>query len=962
MNKVDFRYQAIKSAYNDCFSTRKPAFPRALAALSSLIFLAHTAWAETYYQKKSDAENTTSFTAGNWARAGVEEAVAADDTSGNIYVTALGGTDYSKNILRTSAGSDGTFPGETLQIGTTDTAGHLFMKVGKDKTASFNNLTLVNGTIAVGDKGATETLKVTGTTKVESTSSNPFVLGIGGDGQRNLTLDAELTGENTAVLKVIFASGNGSTSSYLYLPKASPNYNGKWIVDGKNLKTGMTFLSLKVADDPASALGAEPASIVKDFLTLMNKGVLDTSGLSADATLSGTTRGITVPENHTGYIRNKNNTLTLKMPVYGAGTLMPYFASDDATAVVLDGSFNDSVSFDANGNTVMFGANFAWNSTGTFSGLAEIVSTIASPLAVSAENTVVDLDGAKLTVEWGLDGSGNIAAGTATFGRWPLDGEVLKVNLSSNFVLQTTYSRVPVVKINTSVKIVTKDNFTTDTRINELANYEAFLSGMDFEVETDSDGLQTVYLTRIPYVWQTKTMSTSPDYSYKVGSEDSDKCPWSNGEAAQAGQHYILRRHASDSWLARTPLNSGSETFPGASWTFINTKSSSYSATLNQKCKDFTANGLRLGPGGVFAFAGHGTTTSTAYGGQTLYGSLYIFGSDSIPSKISSGSNRTSTLAATLSGSGSLIYSGNGTVTNTADNSSFTGTVKVQGNKSSEISTLALSAANQLGGALSTTNAKGLELYFATLSATDTFAIDATRGVMVSEASTINVEETKTLTINGALAFASGKTLTKTGAGDLIFNGDNSGTLGTFDIKAGKVFLKGLTTAPTLAAGTYAKRTVDGIWLSNTEPAASEITIKIATSDTRTIDLDSSDALYTWLAGNGKTEVADMNSYLTTNGTGGMNGFEAYMLGYDNSEATPKLKTSVSGETVSFSFDGNVSRSLQGVSVTYSVESSNDHKFATSEFTEGNSLTLTADSIKTYNRLIATILATSASD
>ena len=169
--------------------------------------------------------------------------------------------------------------------------------------------------------------------------------------------------------------------------------------------------------------------------------------------------------------------------------------------------------------------------------------------------------------------------------------------------------------------------------------------------------------------------------------------------------------------------------------------------------------------------------------------------------------------------------------------------------------------------------------------------------------------------------------------------------------------MKGLTTAPTLATGTYAKRTADGIWLSNTEPTASGITIQIATSE-RTIDLDSNDALYTWLTSNSKATVSDMNSYLTKYGSGGMNGLEAYMLGYGDSEATPKFEAEMSGDTVTFSFDATEdTRELQGVTISYSVESSDDPTFASSTSTDGNSLSLSADSTKTYNRLVATISA-----
>ena len=460
-----------------------------------------------------------------------------------------------------------------------------------------------------------------------------------------------------------------------------------------------------------------------------------------------------------------------------------------------------------------------------------------------------------------------------------------------------------------------------------------------------------------PFIWQTTTQSASSANGYNTTEI------WSDNAVPVEGKTYVTLAKT-----VRTPYQDAGNTeatFPNSKMIVLGNSSSS-KGLFAINTEEFTINDLVIGPWGQLYFGGYSSTTHNDY--QTLNGSVSIASSSTYPAEIkfASTKNKNKTINASISGSGALGFTFDNsayTVNLYGDFSEYNGTMSFT--PGSNGATLNIASAKAFGGNPETLETQGFSIGANTkLAITDNCNVSqANRGFYVAGNCTNDVANAKTFTWAGPLSFADGKTLTKTGDGDLIFNGDNSGALGTFEVSGGRVFLKGLTTAPTLADGTYAKRTANGIWLSNTAPTESGITIQIAANDSRTIDLDSSDALYTWLAGNSKTTVDEMNTYLTVDGTGGMNGFEAYMLGYENSDAKPKLEAEISGDTVTFSFDATEnSRSLEGISVSYSVQSSNDPSFPDSgdnaaTTTDGASLSLSADTTKTYNRLVATITA-----
>lgn len=94
-----------------------------------------------------------------------------------------------------------------------------------------------------------------------------------------------------------------------------------------------------------------------------------------------------------------------------------------------------------------------------------------------------------------------------------------------------------------------------------------------------------------------------------------------------------------------------------------------------------------------------------------------------------------------------------------------------------------------------------------------------------------------------------------------------------------------------------------------------------------------------------------------------MSPLEAYMLGYDSKDAVPALKTTQSGSTVTFGFDGESgARTISGLSMSYKLHVSDDDPTCQSAVgaIDGTTLTINAFT-KKYTRLVATIEAASSS-
>ena len=148
----------------------------ALFAATAALCSAH---AETIYLKKGDADGQNSF----------ENGTNFDDkapSAGNDYVVALGlGASLGVRTRVTASTYENTevvFGGDSLQIGTDDTAGTLFFKSIGTTTNSVKNLILKKGGISVGLGGGSKataialasTSVIGGHITVTSPASAPF--------------------------------------------------------------------------------------------------------------------------------------------------------------------------------------------------------------------------------------------------------------------------------------------------------------------------------------------------------------------------------------------------------------------------------------------------------------------------------------------------------------------------------------------------------------------------------------------------------------------------------------------------------------------------------------------------------------------------------------------------------------------------------------------------------------------
>ena len=197
-----------------------------------------------------------------------------------------------------------------------------------------------------------------------------------------------------------------------------------------------------------------------------------------------------------------------------------------------------------------------------------------------------------------------------------------------------------------------------------------------------------------------------------------------------------------------------------------------------------------------------------------------------------------------------------------------------------------------------------------------------------------------------SIAFSGDAKIAKAGNGTVLFKGVE------------KSALEGH-----LADGTYAKQVVRGVELTNTAPAATGITIIIAEGGSETtIDLDSSDALYNWIPEANRTDATTISDYLRDDGEGGINGLEAFLLGYESVPTTaPQLAATATSEGWTFTFDGNEPRTLDGVKVTYKMQGRATASAEWAEISdataENGAITLPLADAMLFNRLVAVIAA-----
>jgi autotransporter-associated beta strand protein len=164
------------------------------------------------------------------------------------------------------------------------------------------------------------------------------------------------------------------------------------------------------------------------------------------------------------------------------------------------------------------------------------------------------------------------------------------------------------------------------------------------------------------------------------------------------------------------------------------------------------------------------------------------------------------TLSGSISNSGSLSKDGLGILTlSNASANTFTGKTFINGG------TIAVTRDNLLGAAPVSAVADQLRLNGGTLQAKDSFTLDANRGIaMDSLGGILNVDTSKTLTVNSSISTLSGITsspLTKMGNGVLILNAANTFT-GSTTIAGGMLQIGSGGTSGALGTGSVTDNSV----------------------------------------------------------------------------------------------------------------------------------------------------------
>ena len=116
---------------------------------------------------------------------------------------------------------------------------------------------------------------------------------------------------------------------------------------------------------------------------------------------------------------------------------------------------------------------------------------------------------------------------------------------------------------------------------------------------------------------------------------------------------------------------------------------------------------------------------------------------------------------------GTLVKQGNGTLTLSGTNSSFTGAININAG------TISVSKSTNLGATPGSAETD-IVLNGGALLANSSFTLETNKSISLTNNSTINVESGDTLTYGGVISGSYG--LTKSGAGTLALTGNNSYT------------------------------------------------------------------------------------------------------------------------------------------------------------------------------------------
>lgn len=527
-------------------------------------------------------------------------------SEGNTYIVNKG---YTTNLRTREISSNRPdlshfFGGDRLVLGDENGPGKILTKTIYSLTNSAH-FVFHDGLIQPAQGGGATTASVTsGTTAilggdalVESPANKPFRFA--GSYSRGVRLALDLRGDESTGLMVCRnftsqaseqAAGHFST----FLDGDNAQYFGRWTVDGYGVKDDYTQgvapnsstwqVKLVLAD--SSKLGGDPTVRQDDGVKLRHAGTIELAASTADQVLDFGNRTVLLVQGGGRIEHNGTGKLTVKGVFAGTDNLTLKTAGD----VVFAGEWTGSGNLVVKDQVLHVSSNAKWTGSGQM-------------VAEGTGSIVYDMDGLVNLTEWPAGLEGPFPISRADLFTDPTNGA----------------SRVAVVTIPTSVKVVTPADFTAVS--DGGLGGDATLAQIGFEIETDAEGLQTVYMTRPAYIWMTtpwvSAEAASPHYFTDTVSQNPTQHAtknWSDGMVAhEDGDYLVYAAHAVR--MADRPI----ETFPGKSLTLVGIGSERAELALKGKTNVVAK-----------IFAGNRSDISfKAYSGtnrQVLTGSIYATG------------------------------------------------------------------------------------------------------------------------------------------------------------------------------------------------------------------------------------------------------------------------------------------------------------------------------------------------
>lgn len=734
-------------------------------ALAAVVVAVCVGWAEekpTIYPSSTsaaDAAGATSFDTGNcWSN-------KLPPGPGTNYV--WNSTGNFRTPQNTGSSIDYVFAGDSLKF----TAGALAAKTTSPLNRAdnernrivFPDLILAANRFAFAQSSAPNTLAwIAGSITVEADFD--FRASVGSPDDQchyDFRIGASLKGGSGKTIRINHYNAIKSPRcpNVTHITGDNSAYWGKWMVH--NYSPTNTLEGMVMSVESATALGAEPESMVPDSITLFNSGALAVAPeLCADGPFAPKNRGITLAAPAGRLTTLADETWSLGMPIVGDYPLV----KGGAGRVALCGSYSGGAIAVEQG-TLRFGAGFS-----APAGLPTV--TVGEGAAFELETPAVGATIAGFAVPAGtvfvvpLD----VAEGTAKTvvlgadATLPPSGKV-KVSFDAALPLDAaSEAEFPILTVPASVRTLAADDIVNVSPQNDYC-----LPKVVFSVKDNADGVQTVYAKIRPLVVKDPNATGDGSKWWTTTQKSGDIYLWDDHLAAHKDADYLVTNGVS----LRAAVNAKQEAvdgaFAGESLTFYG------GGILAMKCRRMTFKNLQLGPERQVAASGCGEKMQYVAGHVTAIGAL-----GSKPVHFDATQTQGITLEAACHGEGSLrmqVYENN--VINdhvnvwtaiTGDNSDFRGKFSFYskyGNALTNGVSCRFDSPENLGGPMATRTCDGLHLLSnSALSPTRTMTLETeNRGIYV-ELGRFDIPKDVELTVkqpismNGSLAKEGEGTLT----------------------------------------------------------------------------------------------------------------------------------------------------------------------------------------------------------